>query len=144
MTKEEKQRIYDAMLIRAWRKDVTMDTLRFWLRPYDLCVTDEDLIRTSKYLPQRVVRFVGQQLKPLGDKLFDGDPTKDIDILNWLTKSNLKCQNTERIMHVEVMQARRQVKKEQALNIYMKDGNQNKREEVRMKERRSSISRRHY
>ena len=106
MTKEEKQRIYDAMLIRAWRKDVTVDRLRLWLRPYNICILDEDLIRTTQYTPQRVVRFVGAQLKPLSDKLFDGNPTDDINVLNWLSRSGLRCKNTERIKTNDIQNIR--------------------------------------
>ena len=144
MTKEEKQRIYDAMLIRAWRKDVTMDTLRLWLRPYDICVTDKDLIRTSHYMPQRIVRFIGSQLKPLSDKLFDGNPTDDINILNWLGKSGLRCKNTERIKTNDMQNIRNAIKKDKNLNELFKNGLQNRKEEIKLKVPRRSLTSKHF
>lgn len=109
MTKEEKQRIYDALLIRAWRKDLTLNEVRYWLKPYNICITDKDLIRTSPFMPQRVVRFVGAELKPLSDKLFDGEPANDINVLNWLSKSGLRAKNTERIRSNEIQNVRREL-----------------------------------
>ena len=121
MTKEEKQRIYDAMLIRAWRKDVTVERLRLWLRPYNICIMDKDLIRTTSYIPQRVARFIGVQLKPLSDKLFDGKPEDDIKILNWLGNSGLKCEDTSRLGLNERKSAMYTVNKEKKLNEYLRN-----------------------
>ncbi len=36
--------------LRAGRKDITCDRLRYWLRPYNICITDPELIRTPKWL----------------------------------------------------------------------------------------------
>lgn len=144
MTKEEKQRIYDAMLIRAWRKDVTMDSVRLWLKPYNICILDEDLIRTSPYMPQRIVRFVGAQLKPLGDRLFDGNPVDDIKILNWLTKSGLQCKNTERIKNNDMQNIRYAIRKEKKLNELFKNGLENKGEEIKLKVPRRSLASKHF
>lgn len=121
MTKEEKQRIYDALLIRAWRKDVTLNEIRYWLKPYNICITDKDLIRTSSFMPQRVVRFVGAELKPLSDKLFDGEPTNDINVLNWLSKSGLRTQNTERIRNNDIQNVRREIKMGEMKKSIIKD-----------------------
>ena len=121
MNKEEKQRIYDAMLIKAWRKDITCDRLRYWLRPYNICITDPELIRTPKWLPIRVAVFVGAELKPLSDKLFDGNPADDIKILNWLGKSGLKCQKTNRNMHKDLLNNAYQIKRERNENAYRKE-----------------------
>jgi hypothetical protein len=137
VTKEEKQRIYDAMLIRAWRKDVTMERLRLWLRPYNICIMDEDLIRTTPYIPQRVVRFVGIELKPLSDKLFDGDPADDLKILNWLGKSNLRCQKTNRLDLNEKRSTKRSVKKNTSLINITREAFHNRHDEVKL----NSISR---
>lgn len=140
MTKEEKQRIYDAMLIRAWRKDVTLNEVRFWLKPYNICITDEDLIRTSSYIPQRVVRFVGAELKPLSDKLFDGDPADDIKVLDWLGKSGLRCQNTERVRKNEIQLVRRELHIGELKKSIMKDSLSDRRLEARLKVPRKRIT----
>ena len=132
MTKEEKQRIYDAMLIRAWRKDVTMERLRLWLRPYNICIMDEDLIRTTQYIPQRVVRFVGIELKPLSDKLFDGDPADDLKVLNWLGKSGLRCQKTNRLDVNDKNSRRRSVEKNTSLINITREAFHNRRDEVKL------------
>ena len=121
LSKEEKQRIYDAMLIRAWRKDVTVERLRLWLKPYNICILDKDLIRTTSYIQQRVARFIGIQLKPLSDKLFDGKPEDDIKILNWLGNSKLKCENTTRLDINERKSAMYTVKKEKKLTEYLRN-----------------------
>lgn len=128
MTREEKQRIYDAMLIRAWRKDVTLNELRYWLKPYDLCITDPDLIRTKKFTGLRVRVFVGAELKPLADKLFDHEPVDDIKILNWLGKSGLRCQRTDIELHKDINNAKYKITKERrafeyAMNTYANDKN---------------------
>ena len=132
MTKEEKQRIYDAMLIRAWRKDVTMERLRLWLRPYNICIMDEDLIRTTQYIPQRVVRFVGIELKPLSDKLFDGDPADDLKVLNWLGKSGLRCQKTNRLDVNEKRSTKRSVEKNTSLINLTREAFHNRLDEVKL------------
>jgi hypothetical protein len=132
MDKEQKQRIYDAMLIRAWRKDVTVERLRLWLRPYNICILDEDLIRTTSYIPQRVVRFVGIELKPLSDKLFDGDPADDLKILNWLGKSNLRCQKTNRLDLNDKQSRKRSVKKNIALIKLTADAIHHRLDEVKL------------
>ena len=132
MTKEEKQRIYDAMLIRAWRKDVTMERLRLWLRPYNICIMDEDLIRTTQYIPQRVVRFVGIELKPLSDKLFDGDPADDLKVLNWLGKSGLRCQKTNRLDLNDKNSRRRSVEKNTSLINITREGIHNRLDAVKL------------
>jgi len=140
MTKEEKQRIYDALLIRAWRKDVTLNEVRFWLKPYNICITDKDLIRTSPYIPQRVVRFVGVELKPLSDKLFDGDPANDINVLNWLGKSGLRCQNTERVRRNEIQNVRNELRIGELKKSVIKDSLAERRLETKLKVPRRRIT----
>lgn len=115
MNKAQKQKIYDAMLIRAWRKNANMDDLRFWLKPYDICVTDPDLIRTTAYMLQSVQRFVGIYLRPLSDRLFDGEPANDLRILNWLATSGLRCQATNRLEKNDKQTNKRNIKKEKEL-----------------------------
>jgi hypothetical protein len=140
MTKEEKQRIYDALLIRAWRKDLTLNEVRYWLKPYNICITDKDLIRTSPYIPQRVVRFVGVELKPLSDKLFDGEPANDINVLNWLSKSGLRCQNTERVRNNEIQNVRRELRIGELKKSVIKDSLAERRLETKSKVPRRRIT----
>lgn len=89
-----KQRIYDAMLIKAFRKDVRMTDLDGWLKVYSIKLDQDGLLRVPKsvYWPGRVQEMVGRHLKPLADRLWDTDPSKDIETLDWMT--GLKCQNT--------------------------------------------------
>ena len=140
MTKEEKQRIYDALLIRAWRKDVTMNEVRYWLKPYNICITDKDLIRTSPFMPQRVVRFVGSDLKPLSDKLFDGEPANDINVLNWLSKSGLQAKNTERVRKNEIQNVRRELRMGELKKSIMKDSLADRKLEPRLQVARKRIT----
>lgn len=140
MTKEEKQRIYDALLIRAWRKDVTMNEVRYWLKPYNICITDKDLIRTSPFMPQRVVRFVGSDLKPLSDKLFDGEPANDINVLNWLSKSGLQAKNTERVRKNEIQNVRRELRMGELKTSIMKDSLVDRKLEVKPQVPRKRIT----
>jgi len=143
MTREEKQRIYDAMLIRAWRKDVTLNELRYWLKPYDLCITDPDLIRTKKFTGLRVRVFVGAELKPLADKLFDHEPVDDIKILNWLGKSGLRCQNTDNVMHKDIRDSAYRVSKERKINLYIRETYANDKNGMTPKTKVRSLSARH-
>ena len=88
-----KQRIYDAMLIKAFRKDVRMADLERWLQPYNIKIDKDGLIRVPDHVwwPGRVQEMVGRHLKPLADRLWDTDSSKDIETLDWMAK--LKCSN---------------------------------------------------
>lgn len=89
----DNQRIYDAMLIKAFRKDVRMTDLKRWLKPYfDLDQSKLMRLPNSVYWPMRVQSMVGKHLKPLADRLWDTDASKDIETLDWM--KNLKCQST--------------------------------------------------
>lgn len=143
MTKEEKQRIYDAMLIRAWRKDVTLNEVRYWLRPYDICPTDPDLIRTKNLSSMRVQVFVGAELKPLADKLFDHKPVDDIKILNWLGKSGLRCQRTDRELHKDINNAKYKITKERNLSTYIKENYFDQKQGIPLKVRHKALRHRH-
>ncbi len=81
----DKQRIYDAMLIRAFRKDVTVGVLWNWLRVYGIDVPEKSLKRQPKTNKMRVQAFVGCYLKPLADRLWDTDRSKDLETLDWMT-----------------------------------------------------------
>lgn len=90
----DKQRIYDAMLIMAFRKDVRMTDLDQWLKPYGIKLDQEGFMRVPKsvFWPGRVQEMVGRHLKPLADRLWDTQQSDDIKTLDWM--KNLKCQNT--------------------------------------------------
>lgn len=90
----DKQRIYDAMLIRAFRKDVRMTDLDRWLKPYGIKLDQDGLMRVPKsvFWLGRVQEMVGRYLKPLADRLWD--TTEDIKTLDWM--KNLDCQDTNR------------------------------------------------
>lgn len=90
----DKQRIYDAMLIKAFRKDIRMTDLEKWLKPYGIKIDDGTLNRVPKHVfwPGRVQEMVGRYLKPLADRLWDTKPTDDIKTLDWM--KNLNCKNT--------------------------------------------------
>ena len=92
----DKQRIYDALLIKAFRADVTLNDLRFWLKPYDIGIQDPNLKRQPPPVSKmRVQIFVGWYLKPLADRLWDTEKVHDIKTLDWMAK--LESQNTNRI-----------------------------------------------
>lgn len=90
----DKQRIYDAMLIRAFRRDIRMTDLDRWLRPYGIKLDQDGLRRVPKsvFWPGRVQEMVGRYMKPLADRLWD--TTEDIKTLDWM--KNLDCQDTNR------------------------------------------------
>lgn len=90
----DKQRIYDAMLIKAFRKDIRMTDLEKWLKPYGIKIDKSGLKRVPKHIfwPNRVQEMVGRYLKPLADRLWDTKPTDDIKTLDWM--KNLDCENT--------------------------------------------------
>lgn len=93
------QRIYDAMLIKAFRADVTLDQLRWWLKIYKINLPEENLKRQPKYLKMRVQPFVGIYLKPLADRLWDTNKSEDIQTLDWM--KNLECKNTAMRINTE-------------------------------------------
>jgi len=95
----DKQRIYDAMLIKAFRADKTLGVLWYWLKVYKMDIPEEGLKRQPPRVPIRVQVFVGSYLKPLADRLWDTDKTHDIKTLDWMT--NLECQATDRISQNE-------------------------------------------
>jgi hypothetical protein len=88
----DKQRLYDAMLIKAFRQDRTVGQLWFWLRGLGIEIPDKDLLRQPPTSKMRVQSFVGIYLKPLADRLWDTDRSKDIETLNWM--ANLDSQRT--------------------------------------------------
>jgi hypothetical protein len=96
MEMSDNQKIYDAMLIKAFRADISLGMLWFWLKPYNISPPDSTLKRQPPRAKMRVQAFVGCFLKPLADRLWDTDKTHDIKTLHWMDKLN--CQNTSRVM----------------------------------------------
>jgi|688.fasta_scaffold439904_2 hypothetical protein len=88
----DKQRLYDAMLIKAFRQDRTVGQLWWWLRGLGIEIPDKTLLRQPPTSKMRVQAFVGIYLKPLADRLWDTDRNKDIETLNWM--ANLDNQRT--------------------------------------------------
>ena len=88
-----KQRIYDAMLIKAFRADIRMTELDKWLAVYDIQLKDSDLRRIPKTIGwvERVRVVVARNMKPLADRLWDTEKSKDIETLDWMV--NLDCSN---------------------------------------------------
>lgn len=88
----DKQRLYDAMLIKAFRADKTCGMLWYWLKGLGIEVPDKTLRRQPISGKMRVQSFVGHYLKPLADRLWDTDRSQDIKTLDWM--ANLDCQRT--------------------------------------------------
>lgn len=88
----DKQRIYDAMLIKAFRADAKLGHMWYWLKVYDIDMPDNTLRRQPFTNKMRVQSFVGKYLKPLADRLWDTDRSQDIKTLDWM--ANLDCQAT--------------------------------------------------
>lgn len=86
----DRQRLYDAMLIRAFREDITVGYLYYWLKPLGIEIPDPELKRQPPSNTMRVQSFVGHWLKPLADRLWDTDRSQDINTLNWMVNLDLK------------------------------------------------------
>jgi len=101
----DNQKIYDAMLIKAFRADVSLGRLWFWLKPYNISPPDSTLKRQPPKVNMRVQAFVGCFLKPLADRLWDTNKTDDIKTLYWMDKLN--CKNTNRVMDNDIQNLKR-------------------------------------
>lgn len=88
----DKQRLYDAMLIKAFRADATVGHLWWWLKGLGIEIPDNTLKRQPPTKKMRVQSFVGTCLKPLADRLWDTDRSQDIKTLDWMV--NLDSQRT--------------------------------------------------
>jgi hypothetical protein len=87
------------MLIKAFRADITLMQMWYWLKPYNIRIPDPELKRQPPILKMRVQAFVGSYLKPLADRLWDTDKTQDIKTLNWMV--NLNSENTATRINTE-------------------------------------------
>lgn len=89
----DKQRIYDAMLIKAFRADVLIGQLSSWLKVYDIdLIRDKHLYKRIPeylYMGKRVQEMVGDYMKPLANRLWDTERKDDIKTLDWM--KNLEC-----------------------------------------------------
>ena len=90
----DKQRLYDAMLIKAFRQDIKVGYLYYWLKPLGIEIPDKTLKRQPPTSKIRVQAFVGIYLKPLADRLWDTDSSQDIKTLDWMV--NLETQRTSK------------------------------------------------
>jgi hypothetical protein len=84
-----KQRIYDAMLIKAFRADINMGQLRAWLKPYDIDISDGTFERCPPdmiYTPLRVQVMIGEHMRNLADRLWNTEKSEDIKTLDWMAK----------------------------------------------------------
>lgn len=87
----DKQRIYDAMLIKAFRAGIRMTELEKWLTPYEIKLMDRKLKRIPKKIAwaEQVRVMVANNMKPLANRLWDTDKSQDIKTLDWM--SNIEC-----------------------------------------------------
>ena len=91
----DNQKIYDAMLIKAFRNDVNMYTLRAWLKPYNFDIEDGLMKRCPNpiYYPLRVRVMVATFMKKLSDRLWDTDKKEDIKTLTWMDGIEINKKN---------------------------------------------------
>jgi hypothetical protein len=89
------QKIYDAMLIKAFRADVNMYTLRAWLKPYNVDINDGIFKRCPNpvYYPLRVQVMMATYMKKLSDRLWDTDKKEDIKTLAWMDGIEINKKN---------------------------------------------------
>ena len=101
----DKQRIYDAMLIKAFRKDVLVLHLNEWLKVYDI-----DMIRDKRlykripeylYYKKRVQEMVGDYMKPLANRLWDTTRADDIKTLDWMQRIDCIARDNIKPKHDE-------------------------------------------
>ncbi len=89
----DKQRIYDAMLIKAFRSDVLVGQLNYWLKVYDInMIRDKNVLKRIPeylYMGKRVQEMVGDYMKPLANRLWDTTRADDIKTLDWM--KNIEC-----------------------------------------------------
>jgi len=103
----DRQRIYDAMLIKAFRSDITIGYLYYWLKPYQIEPPERGLMRQPPMANKMTVRvFVGTFLKPLADRLWGTNPSQDVKTLDWMR--DLQCQQS-RAIDYERRKLRREV-----------------------------------
>jgi hypothetical protein len=107
------QRIYDAMLIKAWRSDASLQQLWIWLKVYKIESPDKRLVRQPPGGKNiwGVRAFVGIFLKPLSDRLFDTERHHDLATLDWMTR--WRCQDTTKTEQSE----KAKIKREQTLQF---------------------------
>ena len=116
----KKQRNYDALLIRAFREDITTSKLYFWLKPYGIGLPDDELIRQPPPVKMRIRVFVASYLKPLADRLWDTERSEDIKTLNWMVK--LKAERGgSRVLTNELSVAGRELKQLHGRGIIIKE-----------------------
>lgn len=93
----DRQRLYDAMLIKAFRADKTVGILWYWLKGLGIEIPDKTLRRQPPSSKMRVQSFVGHYLKPLADRLWDTDKSQDIKTLDWMAGLDSKLTGSREI-----------------------------------------------
>jgi hypothetical protein len=121
----DKQRIYDAMLIKAFRADITLGQMWYWLKPYNINPPEPDLKRQPPRIPMRVQSFVGVFLKPLADRLWDTDRSQDIKTLDWMAKLN--SENTNRVQENEQQNLYRKNKKDRQKTAFLRNNHEHQK-----------------
>jgi hypothetical protein len=122
--REPDQKLYDAMLIRAYRRFMVGHVFSRWVfDTFGMWPNQLPLKRCKKFYREMGVRaFVGVFLRPLADRLIDSDPSKDIETLHLLqgTWSNLDCEDRQDRDHKRVAcEAKYKDKRVQAVRDYM-------------------------
>ena len=92
-----KQRNYDALLIRAFREDITLAQFFYWLKPYGIRIPDPELVRQPPPAKMRVQVFMSTFLRPVADRLWDTDRSEDIKTLDWMAQ--FKCEGWGNRLH---------------------------------------------
>ena len=85
------QRVYDALIIKAFRADKRMMDIMNWIKPWGIDIQKHALKRCPKnvYYFERVQEMVGRFMRPLADRLWDTEKTQDIATLDWMAKLQL-------------------------------------------------------
>lgn len=91
----EQQRVYDALVIKAFRADKRMIDIINWIKPWGVDLQKHNLKRCPKsvYFMERVQEMVGRFMRPLADRLWDTDRSQDVATLNWMAKIKLGQQD---------------------------------------------------
>ncbi len=92
--REPDQRFYDAMIIKCWRDfKGTKDLIDWSVSEFGRVPWQLPLVR-NKHLFGGVRAWVATRLPILNDKLWSLPPEKNIEILDWLGKTKMDCDDS--------------------------------------------------
>ena len=96
----DNQKIYDAMLIKAFRKDVQMKDIELWLKPYNIKLMECGLRRVPKSIwwCERVRVMVRNHMRVLADRLWDTGSDKDLETLAWMQNIDCSKKNRDKVI----------------------------------------------